>query len=137
MKYQRKTRFVESPFPLSVLCKRNTVQNMASSATARIDWTSLATKLKPETMASLNGFRRRHADLSKKLIELKESSVTVDLSGYQLKNTKVIAEATKALSAFKPATYDLKERLDFIQKQETKAVRMAHHLSSPTKSQIC
>ena len=91
---------------------------------SKINWTSLSSKLRPETLNALNSFRRRHADLSKQLQDLKEQSTSIDFSHYKntLKNTKVVAEAEKVFTSFKPATIDLKEKLQFIKQQETAAV---------------
>lgn len=94
------------------------------SVTTRINWTSLSQQLQPSTQASLNAFRRQHAALAKRLADLKESSLDLDLTVYKqsLKNAKVLQEAQKALSSYKPATLNLKERLDFIASQEKAAV---------------
>ena len=96
----------------------------SSSAVTKVNWSSLASKLKPETLGALNAFRRQHSDLAKKLQDLRDLPTSLDLSPYQaaLSNAKVLHEASKTLSAFKPASYNLKDRLDFIQKQESKAV---------------
>lgn len=96
------------------------------SAVTRVDWTALTSKLKPETVAALNGFRRRHADLSRTVSELREAQTTVDFAPYKstLKNQKVVSEAERAFKAFKPATYDLSEQLRIIDEAEAKAVRL-------------
>ncbi|KAJ3098504.1 ATP synthase d subunit [Phlyctochytrium planicorne] len=97
------------------------------SAVSKIDWVALGSKLKPETLASVNAFRRRHADLVKTIGELKEQSTTIDFEHYRkvLKNKKVVNDAEKAFQAFKPATYDLSEQLRIIEQQEVKAVAAA------------
>lgn len=94
------------------------------SVARNVNWTSLSTKLKPETMASLNAFRRRHADLQKTLVELKEQDTAIDFSHYRkvLKNTKVIDNAEKALKGFKPATYDLTLQIKMIEDAKNNAV---------------
>ncbi|KAJ3415821.1 ATP synthase d subunit [Chytridiales sp. JEL 0842] len=100
---------------------------MASSAITKVNWGALSSKLKPETVAAVNSFRRRQADLQKTLDELKEANTSIDFESYRkiLANKKVVADAEKAFAAFKPATYDLTEQLRIIQEQETKAVAAA------------
>jgi F-type H+-transporting ATPase subunit d len=96
---------------------------MAASA-IKVDFASLSSKLRPETVAALNGFRRRHADLTKTLGDLKEQSTAIDFAHYRkvLTNKQIVADAEKAFSSFKPATYDLTEQLRIIEGQEAKAV---------------
>jgi len=95
------------------------------SAVSKIDWNSLSTKLRPETVASLNAFRRRHTDLTKTVQDLKEASSKIDFESYRkiLKNKKVVADAEKAFNSFHPATYDLAEQLKVIESQQIKAVK--------------
>ncbi|KAI8854178.1 hypothetical protein BC829DRAFT_424533 [Chytridium lagenaria] len=97
----------------------------ARSAVTKIDWAALGSKLKPETVAAVNAFRRRHADLVKTVSELKEQNTTINFEQYRsvLKNQKVVNDAEKAFAAFKPATYDLSEQLRIIQQQEAKATQ--------------
>ncbi|KAK6092956.1 ATP synthase d subunit [Batrachochytrium dendrobatidis] len=92
----------------------------AVKTAARIDWSALSSKLKPETMASVNGFRRRHSELLKTVSELREHQVTIDFNRYKnvLKNKKVAEEAERAIKAFKPATIDLTEQLLMVSEQE-------------------
>ncbi|KAI9327243.1 hypothetical protein DFJ73DRAFT_632218 [Zopfochytrium polystomum] len=86
-----------------------------------------ALKLRPETLAGLNAFRRRHADLVKAHNDLLEQSTTVDFAHYRniLSNKKVVDDAEAAFKAFKPATYNLTEQLRVIDQQEAKAVAAA------------
>ncbi|KAJ3294499.1 ATP synthase d subunit [Borealophlyctis nickersoniae] len=97
------------------------------SAATKIDWAGLSTKLKPETVAAINAFRRRHMDLTKTVADLKEANTSIDFEHYRriLKNQKVVAEAEKAFKSFTPATYDLAEQLRIIKEQESKAVSAA------------
>ena len=99
-----------------------------AKAASRIDFASLATQLRPETANVLNAFRRKHAELSKQLADLKESPTTIDLATYKgLKNQKVLAEAKKAMESFKPASIDLSKQLQVIKTQETAAVCLLYH----------
>ena len=95
----------------------------AVSAAAKVDFASLSTKLRPETVVSLNAFRRKHSELVKELSDLKEASVSIDFKAYSgLSNQKVVSEAQKALSSFKPAKLDLNKNLSIIKTQEAAAV---------------
>ncbi|KAJ3218792.1 ATP synthase d subunit [Dinochytrium kinnereticum] len=96
----------------------------ARSAVTKIDWAALGSKLKPETLAAVNSFRRRHAELVKTVSELKEQSTTINFDQYRgvLKNQKIVNDAEKAFAAFKPATYDLSEQIRIIEQQEAKAI---------------
>ena len=94
------------------------------SAAARIDWSGLSSKLRPETVASLAVFRRRHAELNKAVADLREQDIEIDFKHYTsvLKNKKVVAEAQKSISSFKPSSFDLAQQLKVIKEQEQKAV---------------
>ncbi|KAJ1561445.1 ATP synthase d subunit, partial [Cladochytrium tenue] len=90
-------------------------------AAVKINFSAL--KLRPDTLASLNAFRRRHADLVKTLNELKEQSTSVDFDYYRklLANKKVVDDAERAFKAFAPASYNVTEQLRIVQQQESKA----------------
>lgn len=94
------------------------------SAAARIDWGALSSKLKPETVAAINAFRRRHTELTKTVNELRDQTATIDFEYYRrtLKNKKVVDAGEKSYKSFTPATYDLGEQLRIIESQEAKAV---------------
>ncbi|KAJ3327371.1 ATP synthase d subunit [Blyttiomyces sp. JEL0837] len=104
----------------------------------KIDWTALASKLRPETVASLNAFRRRHADLVKTLNDLKEQQTSIDFAHYRsvLKNQKIVNDAEKSFTAFKPATYDLTEQLRIIESQEAKAIASAEVTARKIKAEL-
>ncbi|KAJ3108496.1 ATP synthase d subunit [Phlyctochytrium bullatum] len=110
----------------------------ARTAVTKIDWSALSAKLKPETLASVNAFRRRHADLIKTVNELKEVNTTIDFEQYRkvLKNKKVVADAEKAFLAFKPATYDLSEQLRVIDQEQTKAVAAAEKTQAKVAAEL-
>lgn len=105
--------------------------SMASNAIAKaassVNWGAVTSKLKPETVAALNAFRRRHADLTKQIQELRESQVNLDFDNYRkiLKNKKVVSDAETAFNKFSPATIDLSDILKKIEKQESVAVSQA------------
>ncbi|KAJ3236097.1 ATP synthase d subunit [Chytriomyces hyalinus] len=96
-------------------------------AARKVDFSKLTATLRPDTVASVNAFRRRHADLVKQISELREQSTTINFEGYRsiLSNKKVVNDAEKAFSAFRPASYDLKEQMRVIEAQEAKAVAAA------------
>ncbi|KAJ1330694.1 hypothetical protein BSLG_009146 [Batrachochytrium salamandrivorans] len=110
----------------------------AVKAAARIDWSALSTKLKPETMASVNSFRRRHSDLLKTVTDLREHQVTIDFTRYKsvLKNQKVVEEAERAIKGFRPATVDLSEQLRMVADQEAKAIAAAKKTTSKIEAEM-
>ncbi|KAJ3027609.1 UNVERIFIED_CONTAM: ATP synthase d subunit [Siphonaria sp. JEL0065] len=96
-------------------------------AAKRVDFARLAASLRPDTVAALNAFRRRHADLAKQIGELKEQTTAINFEQYRavLANKKIVNDAEKAFAAFKPVQYDLREQLRVIDAQEVKAVAAA------------
>lgn len=77
-----------------------------------------------ETVASLQAFRKRHADAQRIQSQLSAQPTTVDLAHYRsiLKNKAVVDEAEKLLKDFKPVTYDVSTHVKAIETFETKAV---------------
>ncbi|KAI8921512.1 hypothetical protein BC831DRAFT_476852 [Entophlyctis helioformis] len=110
----------------------------AASAARTIDWTALSAKLKPETVAAVSAFRRRHADLTKTVAELREQLAPIDFARYRsvLKNSRIVDEAERAAKAFRPASYDLTEQLRIIKEQETKAVAAAQLTASKVNAEL-
>ncbi|RKO99171.1 hypothetical protein CXG81DRAFT_14886 [Caulochytrium protostelioides] len=110
------------------------------SAATRIDWTGLAAKLRPETTAAVGAFRRRHADLLKRVDDLKaKDAAGIDFAAYraQLKqNAGVVAAAEKSFKAFKPATIDLAEQLKVIDAEEKKAVAAAKQTAAQVHTEL-
>jgi len=94
------------------------------SAATKIDWTGLAGKLRPETVASLQAFRRRHTELNATIAELKAQLKDVDFDTYRktLRNTTLVDEAEKAFKSFSPAKFNIAEQLKAVDEQEAKAV---------------
>jgi len=80
--------------------------------------------LHTETIASLQAFRKRHADAQRINAQLSAQSTTVDLAHYRsvLKNKSIVDEAEKLLRDFKPVTYDVSAQIKAIETFETKAV---------------
>ncbi|KAJ3129562.1 ATP synthase d subunit [Nowakowskiella sp. JEL0407] len=97
------------------------------SIASQINWSALSAKLKPDTVLALTNFHRRHQELSKQILELKEQKTSIDFAHYKsiLSNKAIVDEAEKALSSFKPASYDLTEQIRIIEEQEVKAVAAA------------
>ncbi|KAI8393814.1 uncharacterized protein BYT42DRAFT_525095 [Radiomyces spectabilis] len=97
------------------------------AAAKQLDWSKLAGSLPKESAASLLAFRKRNDEVKRLLHELKEQSTTVDFAHYRkvLKNQDIVAQSEKALSGFKPVTYDLDAQLKAIDKFEAKAVEKA------------
>ncbi|KAJ3130889.1 ATP synthase d subunit [Physocladia obscura] len=97
------------------------------SALKKVDFGKLAATLRPDTVAALNTFRRRHADLTKKIGELREAQTSVDFAAYRavLQNKKIVNDAEKAFQLYQPRAYSLAEQLRAIDAQEAKAVAAA------------
>ncbi|KAI8808881.1 hypothetical protein BJ742DRAFT_853153 [Cladochytrium replicatum] len=97
------------------------------AAAKKVDWTTVTAKLKPETVASLNAFRRRQQELQKTVQELKDQQTSIDFDAYRrvLSNKGIVDEAQKAFAAFKPASYDVTEQVRIIEQHEANAVAAA------------
>ena len=80
-----------------------------------------------ETIASLQAFRKRHADAQRIQAQLASQPTTVDLEHYRsvLRNKAVVDEAEKILRDFKPVTYDVNAHIKAIETFEAKAVSVA------------
>ena len=80
--------------------------------------------LTAETIASLQAFRKRHADAQRIHAQLAAQPTTVDLEHYRsvLRNKAVVDEAEKILRDFKPVTYDVNSHIKAIETFEAKAV---------------
>ncbi|CAO3595930.1 unnamed protein product [Absidia cylindrospora] len=94
---------------------------------AKVDWTKLNVSLPQETVASLQGFRKRHDEVKRVLAELQAQPTAVDFAHYRstLKNQKIVDQAEKSLKDFKPVTYNLNAQLKAIDQFEAKAVQKA------------
>ncbi|KAI9006931.1 hypothetical protein DFJ74DRAFT_689854 [Hyaloraphidium curvatum] len=112
--------------------------SVARSAATKVDWTGLANKLRPETVAALQAFRRRHTELNATVAELKAQLKEVDFEAYRksLRNTAVVDETEKALKQFVPAKLDVTEQLKVIDAQETKAVLLAQKTAAKVNSEV-
>lgn len=77
-----------------------------------------------ETIASLQAFRKRHADAQRIQAQLSSQPTTVDIAHYRtvLKNKAIVDEAEKILKDFKPVTYDVTTHVKAIEVFEAKAV---------------
>ena len=77
-----------------------------------------------ETIASLQAFRKRHADAQRIQAQFAAQPTTVDLEHYRsiLRNKGVVDEAEKILRDFKPVTYDVNAQIKAIEAFEAKAV---------------
>jgi len=103
---------------------------MASkTVAAAVDFARIYSKLGlgKETVASLQAFRKRHADAQRIQSQLASQPTTVDISHYRsiLKNKSIIDEAEKVLRDFKPVTYDVGAHVKAIEVFEAKAVENA------------
>ena len=77
-----------------------------------------------ETIASLQAFRKRHADAQRLHAQYASQPTAVDFSHYRsiLKNQAIVDEAEKLSKDFKPVTYDVNAHIKAIEAFETKAV---------------
>jgi F-type H+-transporting ATPase subunit d len=92
----------------------------------KLDYVKLQSKLKPETWASVQSFRTRHAQLQKTLNELKDSSAEINFDAYKvLKNQQVVEEAKRALSSQKILKFHSEKQLQEIEKARQAAVSLA------------
>ncbi|CCM04018.1 uncharacterized protein FIBRA_06175 [Fibroporia radiculosa] len=100
---------------------------MASkAAAAAVDFARVYSSLglSKETIASLQAFRKRHADAQRIHAQYASQPTTLDLEHYRsvLKNKAVVDEAEKILREFKPVTYDVSTQIKAIETFEAKAV---------------
>ncbi|KAI8826559.1 uncharacterized protein EV422DRAFT_490627 [Fimicolochytrium jonesii] len=114
---------------------------MATPATrqaVKVDWATLGQKLKPDTLAAVNAFRRRHIELTKTVADLKDHATVIDFNHYRsvLKNSKVVDDAERAFTSFKPATYDLREQIRALDAQQQKAVAAAQKTQQKVKGEV-
>lgn len=86
-----------------------------------------------ETIASLQAFRKRHADAQRVQSQYASQPTTVDISHYRsvLKNKAIVDEAEKILKEFKPASYDVSSHIKAIEAFESKAVRIINCTNHP------
>ncbi|PVG01003.1 mitochondrial ATP synthase [Serendipita vermifera] len=109
---------------------------MASRAVTKtaVDFTKIYSTLGlgKETVASLQAFRKRHADAQRIHGQLSSQPTTVDFAHYRsvLKNQNIVNEAEKLLKDFKPATYDVSQHVKAIEQFEEKAVAKAEATAS-------
>jgi hypothetical protein len=83
-----------------------------------------------ETVASLQAFRKRHADAQRVHGQLSSQSTNVDFTYYRsiLKNQNIVNEAEKLLKDFKPVTYDANTHVKAIEAFEEKAASLPPHI---------
>ena len=78
----------------------------------------------PETVASLQAFRKRHSEAQRLSSQYANQPTTIDFAHYRslLKNSAVIDDAEKVLKEFKPVAYDVAAQVKAIESFEAKAV---------------
>ncbi|CUM63983.1 uncharacterized protein PRCAT00001571001 [Priceomyces carsonii] len=103
--------------------------SVARSISNKLDWAKVISSLglTGSTSSALTAFKKRNDDAKKEHLSLKEQPTEVDFSHYKsiLKNSQVVDEIQKAVSSFKPATYDVSKNLKTIDIFEEKAVENA------------
>ncbi|OBA21394.1 mitochondrial ATP synthase [Metschnikowia bicuspidata var. bicuspidata NRRL YB-4993] len=102
---------------------------VAKSASTKLNWAQISKSLglSGSTASSLTAFKKRNDEAKKEHLALAEKSTQVDFAYYKsvLKNQAVVAEVEKAVSGFKPVTYDVSKTLKTIDIFEQKAVENA------------
>lgn len=103
--------------------------SVARSAATKLNWAQVSQTLglAGSTAASLTAFKKRNDEAKKEHQALSSQATTVDFAHYRsvLKNQKVIDDIEKAVSQFKPVTYDVSKTLKTIDIFEQKAVENA------------
>ncbi|ORZ30859.1 hypothetical protein BCR44DRAFT_123637 [Catenaria anguillulae PL171] len=95
-------------------------------------------RLKQDTIAQLNAFRKRHDDLVRTVQNLREQRQTVDFEYYRsvLNNKKVVDEAEAAFAKFSPAKYDVQAQLKVIAAYEAKALERAQQTANAVNEEL-
>lgn len=107
------------------------------SKAAKIDWSALQNKLRPDTVTKIQAFRSRHAAILKQVTELREQNQALNFEQYSvLKNQQVVSEAKKSLDAFKVHKYDLNAQLKIIEQEKAKAVKLAQQTVTKVNEEI-
>lgn len=103
--------------------------SVAKSAATKLNWAQVISTLglTGKTSASLTAFKKRNDEAKKTNLDLTNQPAEVDFAHYRkiLKNQSVIDEVEKAVSSFKPVTYDVSKTLKTIDIFEQKAVENA------------
>ncbi|CAK5262661.1 unnamed protein product [Mycena citricolor] len=114
---------------------------MASrTAVAAVDFTRIYSTLGlgKETIASLQAFRKRHAEAQRLQSQYAAEPTTVDIAHYRsvLRNQAVVDEAEKLLKGFKPVTYDVDAHVKAIEAFEAKAVVSAQAMEEKIDAEV-
>lgn len=114
--------------------------SVAKSAATKLNWAQVSQTLglAGSTAASLTAFKKRNDEAKKEHQSLSTQSTTVDFDHYRsiLKNQKVIDEIEKAVSSYKPVTYDVSKTLKTIDIFELKAVENAKLTEKSVEEEI-
>lgn len=105
------------------------MSSVAKSAATKLNWAQVISKLglTGSTSSALTAFKKRNDEAKKEFQDLTSQSTEVDFAFYKsvLKNQKVVEEVEKAVSSFKPVSYDVSKTLKTIDIFEEKAVENA------------
>lgn len=93
-------------------------------AVPKVNWSKLTAPLRPETVAAIAAFRGRNVELLKQIETLQAQDVTLDFAGFRnrIADSKVVDDAEKVLSSFKPKTFDTSKQIAELNKGEQLAV---------------
>ncbi|KAH6915273.1 ATP synthase d subunit [Coprinopsis sp. MPI-PUGE-AT-0042] len=110
------------------------------AATVAVDFARIYSSLGlgKETIASLQAFRKRHADAQRLSNHYANQPTTVDFAHYRsiLKNKAIVDESEKLLKDFKPVTYDVTATIKAIETFEAKAVEKAKETEQKIDSEL-
>ncbi|KAF8342149.1 ATP synthase d subunit [Cantharellus anzutake] len=110
------------------------------SAAAAVDFARIYSSLGlgKETIASLQAFRKRHAEAQRVVDSLKGQPTTVDIAKYRstLRNQEIVAEAEKLLKEFRPVTYDVNTHVKAIETFEAKALAEAQSAAAKVDEEL-
>lgn len=105
------------------------MSGVVKTVSSKLDWAKVTSTLglTGTTAASLTSFKKRNDEAKKEYFSLSEQSAEVDFAYYKsvLKNQKVVEEVEKAVSSFKPVSYDVSKTIKTIDLFEQKAVENA------------
>lgn len=114
--------------------------SVAKSAATKLNWAQVSQSLglAGSTAASLTAFKKRNDEAKKESQSLASQPTTVDFGYYRsvLKNQKVVDEIERAVSQFKPVTYDISKTLKTIDIFELKAVENAQLTEKSVSEEI-
>ncbi|VVT45549.1 uncharacterized protein SAPINGB_P000787 [Magnusiomyces paraingens] len=113
---------------------------MSVARTVKIDWAKIVSTLglTGSTVSALSGFRKRHDEAVKAVVELGTQPTSVDFAFYRktLKNQEIVDKIENAYKSFTPVTYDVSKQLKTIEAFEAKALANAKETSATIEKEL-